>query len=229
MLLIIKYVFGWKIDKSYEDCEPLRKGKHVIIYAYTSVYEIIIGYIVSIAYNIPIIGTYKTSNKFPEDMVSITYKSTYLNKILNMIGIMMTDKNKSTNTVKYISDELNKIENFGFIISFDGTKSSFYNIAIKTSSDVWMCSFDFTSHIISLKQLISKQSIQSADYEKIHHMIEIEMKKEKPYIPDKCIFVADQIINHTSVIALNRSIIIWIPPIVVIIILIWTLVDLFGN
>ena len=223
MIFIIKYIFGWNIAKSYESYEPLRKGKHVIIYTSTSIYEIFIGYIISIAYNIPIISTYK----FSEDLMPINYGFTYLNKILINIGIMITDKNKNTNTVKYISDELNKIENFAFIISFDGTKSSFYNIAVKTNSDLWICSFDFVSHVISLNQISSKQNIQTVDYDKIKHIVEMEMKKEKPYNPNKCIFVADQIINHTSVIALNRSILMWIPPISVIIILIHTLRQIY--
>jgi hypothetical protein len=223
MLFIIKYIFGWNIAKSYEAYESLRKGKHVIIYTYTSVYELIIGYIVSIAYNIPVIGTFK----FSEDMIPINYK--FINtKILNNIGIMITDKTKNTNTVKYISDELNKIENFAFTILFDGTKSSFYNIAAKTNADIWLCSFDFVSHIISLNQILSKQTIQSGDYKKIQHIVETEMKKEKPYNPNKCIFVADQISNPTSVIALNRSIFIWIPPVIVIIILIYTIRQIYG-
>ena len=53
---VIKYILGWKIMRDYDAYYQYRKDRHVIIYVHTSIYDIIIGYLVCIMYDIPIVG-----------------------------------------------------------------------------------------------------------------------------------------------------------------------------
>src|SRR5437764_1396162 len=134
-LFIIKYILGWRINRDYNSYEHLRKGKHVVVYVHTSMCEPFIGYLVSVAYALPLISVCKKELK---DIPIIS-------QFMNIFDLIYIDRQKNTNTSNYISDELNKLSNFIFTISPEGTrsvvsdiKSGFFYIAEKTQADIWI-------------------------------------------------------------------------------------------
>lgn len=209
---VLRHVLGWRINRDYNSYGSLRKGKHILVYAHTSVYEPLIGYLVSVAYDIPVIGVAK------RELRDIPL----LGRFMTNINAIFIDRQKNTNTTKYISDELNKMKDFTFSISPEGTrslvndlKSGFFYIAEKTRADLYIARFDFESHIFSVEEIANDVIIQTTPYEKIKEMVEIEMRKEKPYYPERCHLVSSDTIKKTSLIGTERSILIYFPPFIV--------------
>ena len=225
-LFILKYVIGWriicdsnsrKINCDYNSYDFLRKGKHVMVYAHTSIYESLIGYLVSVAYDIPLIAVVKQELR---DILWIGYVIKYFNFIF-------IDRQKNTNTTKYISEELNKQKDFTFGIAPEGTrslvrelKSGFFYIAKKTNADLYIARFNFEDHIFSIEAIANEVAIQSTQCEKIKTIVENEMRKEKPYRPERCHLVQRAMIKTTSLIRIERSILIYFPPFIIITIMV---------
>lgn len=214
---LLKNVMGWRINRDYDSYGPLRKGRHVVVYAHTSFYEPLIEYLVSVIYDIPLIAVAK------RELRDIPL----FGKFLSCLNLIFIDRHKNTNTTKYISEELDKTKDFVFSISPEGTrslvsdlKSGFFFIAEKTHANLCIARFDFENHMFSIEDIVNDVVIQTTKYEKIKDMVEIEMRKEKPYHPEKCHLVSGSTIKKTSLICAERSILIYFPPFIVIMIMI---------
>jgi hypothetical protein len=210
-LFILKYILGWKIEKPIDKPDIYSNKHNVIIYNHTSTYDLIIGYLISRAYNIPLINTAHGDPDIP-----------YFDRFLINNGFIIIDRKKDHNTVKYISDRLNEKERFNFSISplsLDNIKPGFFNIAMETKSDLWIGQFDFE------KQLFRLKNINTTEYDKLIHVIEKEIREEKPYNPYKC-YITENKSYKSSIINISRSIIIYIPPIIVMMILLNTFIHI---
>ena len=220
---ILFNLLGWKITRSYNAYFQYRKGRHIIVYTHTSIYDAIIGYLVCVIYDIPMVGVGK------KELAEIPIFGWFL-KQMNMIFI---DRKKNTNTAKYISDELDKYKNFVFVIAPEGTrskvndiKSGFYHIGINTRSHLHLAKINYSDQTISVDELASDVFLQTQEYDKIKSIVIEEMKNEKPYCPDHCHLIEDKSIK-TSLFNIRRSCIIYIPPMIVMYILIMTLYSYF--
>lgn len=223
--LILKHILGWRINRNYDSYEQLRKGRHVMVYAHTSVCDPLIGYLVAIAYDLPLIGVAK------RELCDVPF----LGRFIRRMSAIFIDRQKNTNTTKYISEELDKITHFVFAISPEGTrsltndlKSGFFYIAEKTRADLWIAHFDFENQVFSVEEIVNDVVIQTTEYRKIKELVETEIKKEKPYHPDRCYLVDPDTMKKTSLIGIKRTVLIYIPPFIVIMILINIMIKIFG-
>lgn len=208
---ILHHVLGWRVLNEHKFYQDYKKGRHVVIYTFTSLYEILIGYLVCMSYNITAITmTRKDIQYIP-----------FFEKILNMISvihIIFVDNKKNQNATEYVSKELDKYQNFLFAVSPEGKrsmvseiKSGFYHIAKKTSADINIIKFDFSNQHVSINEIVGKNHVQIYTYDKIKELVENEMKNEIPYYPDKCHLTQDKISVKTSFINFSRSLLIYIP------------------
>lgn len=210
---ILRHILGWRTgsdDNSYN----LRSGKHVIVYVHTSIYESFIGYLVSVAFYIPVISI--------ANRELIDRDIPLLDRFMKNLNSMFINRQKNTVTVKYIADELNSHTDFVFYISPEATKllvsdlkSDFFTIAEKTHANLHIARFNFESHIFSVKEIMNNVIIQTTKYDKIKGMVEMEMSKEIPYYPEKCHLVTNCMIKKTSLIRIDRSMLIYLPPFIV--------------
>lgn len=220
---ILSNLMGWKITRSYNSYFPYRKGRHVIIYAHTSAYDAVIGYLMCVMYDIPMVGVGK------KELTEIPILGWFMRN-MNMIFI---DRKKNTNTTKYISDALNKYKNFVFVIAPEGTrnrvddiKSGFYYIGVNTQAHLHIARLDYSNQTVSVDEIASDIELQTINYDKIKERVIAEMKKEKPYYPEHCHMVEDKSIK-TSLINVKRSWLIYLPPLIVIYIMFTTLYNYF--
>lgn len=210
-LFILKYILGWQIEiNRYKTPHILAPTeRNVVIYIHTSIYDLIIGYLVAMAYDIPLTGATVGDADIP-----------YINTLIQKLGFMIIDKKKDMNTVRYIAKQLNEKTNFCFSImplSIDQLKPGFFHIATETKSDLWFSHINFESQTFTTK-LISRYS-DLVDYDKIKTLVEAEIKQEKPYICYKYNIIENN--NYKpSLINISRSIIVYIPPLIVMMILI---------
>jgi 1-acyl-sn-glycerol-3-phosphate acyltransferase len=221
-LLILKYIMGWRFK--CDSYELLRKGRHVIVYAHTSIYELLIGHLVSVIYDVPLIAIAK---KELRDIPIIC-------QLMRYFDLIYIDRQKNTNTTKYISEKLNKMSDYVFIISPEGTrwltndlKSGFFHIAKKSHADLWMARFDFENHIFSIQGVANGDDIQTSEYETIKHIVENEPRKENPYYPERCHLVSNR--KKTSLIGIQHSVLFFIPPFIIITIMIKIIAGYFGK
>lgn len=210
---LLRFVLGWKVEKNYTSYEYLRKGRHVVTYTHTSEYEILLGLLFSIAYDIPFVAVAKREIR---DIPIIT------SVLTSLTDIIFIDRKKNLNTTNIISDELNKRENFVFIISPEGTrarvsdlKSGFYFIALKSSAHIHHLMLDFQNHNISFVDVVNDAVVQTTVYQRIKPMLEEIMKTDKPYCPDKCHLTDPYVIGKTSLFDSKRSILMYLPPFIV--------------
>jgi len=216
--ILIK-ILGWKITRTYNAYFQYRKGRHIIVYAHTSAYDAVLGYLMCVMYDIPMIGVGK------KELTEIPIFGWFM-KQMSMIFI---DRKKNTNTAKYISDELDKYKNFVFVIAPEGTrnrtddiKSGFYYIGVNTRAYLHIARIDYTHQTLCVDEIASDVIFQSSPYDQIKALVIDEMKKEKPYYPKNCHLVEDKSIK-TSLININRSWLIYIPPLMVTYILLSTI------
>ena len=221
-LFILKHVMGWRIK--CDSHELLRKGRHVIVYAHTSIYELLIGHLVSVIHDVPLIAIAK------KELGDIPI----VGQLMRYFDVIYIDRQKNTNTTKYISEKLNKMTDYVFIISPEGTrgltndlKSGFFYIAKKSHADLWIARFDFENHIFSIQGVANEDDIQTSEYETIKHIVENEMRKENPYYPERCHLVPNT--KKTSLIRIQHSILFFIPPFIIMTIMIKILVGYFGK
>jgi hypothetical protein len=179
----------------------------VLIYTHESlsIREPLIGYLVATAYDIPIIGVSK------KEIRDIPILGRIMNFFLTAIQI---DRQKNTNTTKYIARELDKIPNFVFAVAND-VKSCFINIAENSHADIYVAHFDFEKHIFSVNDVINEIIVQTSSYEKLKLLVENEIKKKYHDVP------------NTSLINVRRTILLYVPPLVVSFIMFVTLYRFF--
>jgi hypothetical protein len=216
--VILTKLLGWKIDKSYDDYKILRKGKHVLTYTHTSEYEIAIACLLAYAYDLPIVTVAK------DEMGKIPIISKLLSVLTDMIFI---DKKNNISTTDFVAKELKDKNDFVLLISPEGSrkkvddiKSGFYNIANESNSDIYHIAVDFENHTIATKHIVNDAIVQTKQYEKIKKLVEDEMRKDKPYYVDQCHLVDPLKISQTSLMDKNRSMLIYIPPLVVLLIVV---------
>lgn len=220
---VLSKLMGWKITRSYNAYFQYRKGRHIIIYAHTSVYDDMLGYLMCIMYDIPMVGVGK------KELTEIFILGWFMRQ-MNMIFI---DRKKNTNTTQYISNALDKYKNFVFVIAPEGTrnkvddiKSGFYYIGVNTRANLHIAKIDYSNQMISVDEIASDIELQTSNYDQIKKLVVTEMKKEKPYCPDQCHLIEDKSFR-TSLINVNRSWLIYLPPFIVFYIMITTIHNYF--
>jgi len=220
---ILTKVLGWEITKNYNNYYQYRKGRHVWVYAHTSTYDGILGYLAYVAYDLPVIGVAKMElSQIP-----------ILGYFMRQINVIFIDRVRNTNTAKFISDELDKKKNFVFVISPEGSRSKvddirsgFYYITSNTKADLHMIRIDYENQTIAVDPIATNEVIQSTPYDTIKTLVVDEMKKESPYHPEDYHLLSKHI-NKTSIININRSWLIYVPPIIVVYIMFNSLISLF--
>lgn len=219
---LLKSILGWDIDKSYDEYESLRKGKHIITYAHTSDYEMIIGCLLAHAYNFPIITIAK------DELGRIPVISKLFSILSEMIFI---DKKSSMNATELIANDLRAKTSFVLLIAPEGTrnrveeiKSGFYHIALETNSDIYHIAIDFENHTLTTTLIANDAVVQTVPYAKIKTSVEEQMKKDKPFLPERCHLVDPTKIGNTSLINRNKTLLIYIPPLIVLMIMLSTFV-----
>lgn len=221
--LILFNILGWRMTQSYNSCFQYRKDRHVIIYAHTSSYDAIIGYLIYTAYDIPVVGVAK------QELSQVPILG-YLMKHMDVIFI---DRVRNTNTAKFISDELDKKRNFVFVIAPEGSRnkmkdirSGFYYISANTHSNLHIIRLNYESQTITIDNIASANMIQTLSYDKIKNITIDEMKKECPYHPDSYHLITKPD-SKTSIININRSWLIYVLPLIVLYIMISSLYCVF--
>jgi hypothetical protein len=212
---ILTKILGWEISKNYNTYFQYRKGRHVWIYAHTSTYDGILGYLAYVAYDIPVVGVAKMElSQLP-----------VLGYFMRKMDVVFIDRIRNTNTAKYISDELDKKKNFVFVISPEGSRhkvkdirSGFYYIAANTKADLHMISINYETQTIDVNELATNSIIQTTTYDNIKTLVTNEMEKESPYHPEDYHLLNKQNIK-TSIINIYRSWLIYLPPLTVLYIL----------
>src|SRR5579872_6384925 len=160
--IVLFNILGWKITQSYNSCFQYRKDRHVMIYAHTTAYDAIIGYLVYTAYDIPVIGVAK------QELSQIPI----LGYIMKQMDVIFIDRVRNTNTAKFISDELDKRRNFVFVISPEGSRnkvkdirSGFYYIAANTHSNLNIIRLNYETQTITIDNIASAHMIQTLSYD----------------------------------------------------------------
>lgn len=150
-------------------------------------------------------------------------------KVFNNI---YSERGINKNTTECIINELLQYQNFVFTIAPEGTRkktddvrSGFYHIATKTGSSIQIAYIDFQDQNISIKELFDEAMVQTTSYEVVKKEVEIAMSKEKPYYPENCYLVSNnenpdiKIDNKcaikVSLININRSLLLYVPPLIV--------------
>ena len=221
---ILTNILGWQITKNYNTYSQYRKGRHVWIYAHTSTYDGILGYLAYTAYDLPMVSVAKMElSKIP-----------IIGYFMKKMDVVFIDRIHNTNTAKHISDELDKKKNFTFSISPEGSRSKvkdirsgFYYIAANTKADLHIIRINYENQTITVDPLATTDIIQSTSYDKTKELVVDEMKKESPYHPNDYHLLTKQNIK-TSIINVNRSWLKFIPLIVVLYIMFTTLSGLTG-
>lgn len=209
--LLLKNILGWNIEGLYDSYDYLRKGKHVIIYNHTSVYESIIIYLFSLTYDIPIISIAK------KELTQVPF----FGKIMIIFNNIYIERRNDKNTVAYITNELVKRDNFIIVIASKNTikktndfKSDFFHIALNTESCIHVANINFEDQIVSIVQLFDKETIKISSYDSIKEQTKIIMDKQKPYYK-KTNNENNRNNKYTSFINMERSLLLYIAPLIV--------------
>jgi len=214
---ILTRVLGWRMAKSYNGYFNYRTNRHVLIYAHTSAYDGIIGYLACVAYDLPVIGVGK------KELLDIPIFGYFLNM---MDSIIFIDRKKNANTVDYISKELEQRKNFVFTISPEGARSKvtdihsgFYYVAINTKASIHIARLNYENQTITLDEIVPTAVVQTTTYDKIKTKVLNEMEKEIPYHPDSY-HLLHTMPSSTSIININRSWLTYLPLLIVLYIMI---------
>ncbi len=245
-VLILEYILGWEINNLIDPSLSSSK-KHIVIYAHTSFYEHLIGYLLSLRYQIPLI--FLVENELKKDPIT--------SKILKMMDLIYIDRKKDSDIITYIASELIKYNDHIFAISIDSAHKQqeqeqeqeeeqqeqynqneskhilpmhflqkqsqehqlqgFYQIAMKTESMIYQIIFDFENQILKI------ENIQNYSLNTLHSMGYNEMIAKifdgfKKEIP----YYPDKILHgqrKTSIFNSYRSTLIYIPPFFVVYVL----------
>jgi len=224
-LVLLKYILGWSIDKTYDEYKLLRNGKHIVTYTHTGDYETIIGCLLAHAYDLPFVVIAK------DELGKIPIISNLFSLLSHMIFI---DRKSNVSATSFIANHLKTKSNFVLLIAPEGSrkrvddiKSGFYHIALETESDIYHVAVDFENHIITTSCIANNAIVQTSSYTKIKILVENEMKKDKPYHPERCHLVNPTKICRTSLFNTNNSILIYIPPIIVLIVMVSVLINVY--
>lgn len=209
---ILTKILGWQITKNYNAYSNYRKGRYVWIYAHTSAYDGILGYLAYVAYDLPVVGVAKTElSQIP-----------IIGYFMRQMDVIFIDRVRSTNMAKHISDELDKKKNFVFVISPEGSRSKvddirsgFYYITANTKADLHMIRINYENQTIAVDPVATNDVIQSMTYDNVKSLVLIEMEKENPYHPEDYHLLTDHCVK-TSIININRSWLKYIPLIIVV-------------
>jgi 1-acyl-sn-glycerol-3-phosphate acyltransferase len=213
---ILKYILGWKVKGNYNSFDHLREGKHIIVYTHTSIYDPVLGYMMALIYDLPLIAA--GSQEFHNIPI-----------IWRLFNIIFIDRKASMDTTHYISNHLSKYKDFLFAIApersckkVNDIKSDFFHIALMTGSDIHIAHFDFENQVISIEELMNDIIVQTSSYEVIKQQIKEVLGKEKPYYPDAChlVKVLPRKANHTAIINIDRTWLIFLPPACVLMIMV---------
>lgn len=214
-IILLKYILGWRI-RNFDDIKDYKKGKHVVIYAQTSVIDSIFGLLISMIYDISFVSTGK-----------IELKTTpIIGRLMKYLDVIYIDRKKIDNSTNYISNELSQRKDFCFTISPEGhikkakdINSGFYQIAKNTEADIIMIRFDYENHIISKEEIANDAIVAVSDYEPIKKLVETAFSKEKPYRPEYCHLINPGKVGKTSIISYKNSILIYVPLVIVLLIM----------
>jgi len=227
VLFFLRRVLGWEIDKSYDDYKSLRTGGHVMTYTHTCDYDIIIGCLLSHAYDLPVVTIAKDElGKIP-----------IISKMLSIMSdVIFINRKSNVSTTNFIATQLKERSNFVLLVAPEGTrkkvddiKSGFYHIAVETNSDIYHMAIDFENHTVAMNFVANDAVLQTSQYTKIKLLVENEMKKDRPYRPDRCHLVDPTKMGQTTLLNNNCSILIYIPPIIVFVIILSTLANTLTN
>lgn len=246
-VLILEYILGWDIINSTER-QQFNLGKHVIVYTHTSFYEHLIGYLLSLRYQIPLI--FLAESELKEDPITGIF--------LKLMDLIYVDRKKDTDIVMHITTELMKYDDHMFAVSMDTVNTvngancnnkqentdtlifqsknmsqhisermgdrvpmhtlqkqtsqsfqGFYQIALKTNSQIHQAIFDFENQIMRI------ENIKICEYEEMITKLSDGFKKEIPYCQEKMLHK----VNKTSLFNMNKSILFYFPPLFVIYVL----------
>lgn len=220
-VLILDYILGWVIINSINTMDSNSK-RHIVIYTRTSFCEHMIGYLLSLRYQIPLV--FLVEKELKKDPIS-----DIILKLINRIYVDRSysdEKKEADGAITYIASELAKYDNHIFAILIDGVQISqeekkqgefhklqgFYQIAKKTESMIHQIIFDFEN------QILKTENIQNYEYNAMITKILEGIKNEKPYT-DTTLEKGKQKIKKTSMINMSKSILMYIPPLFIIYVL----------
>ena len=217
---IFRYVLGWKINNLEKIREQIDKSKtpNVAVYLHTGMYEPLLGFLVSLGYNI--------------DMYSIIKKELteipLIGKAFNLLNHIPINRSGNLNIVDMISNEVKNMPPKSFLtISPEGTrklttklKSGFYHIAKQTKTPIYVANFDFSDQTFDLYEVFNSTQVEILDYSKILKKIETDFANQMPHSPEKCFLTRNRKEQKpTTFISWERSILRFSPIIIIAIIL----------
>lgn len=134
-------ILGWR----FPDIEKLRSTKKVVLlFPHTSFWDAPLAILFRLAYLDDMNVKLLLDHRFYTD---------WTKKPCDRLGFIPVGQKGRKNTVKEVSDFLNKLDNFIFIISPEGAlakvdkmKSGFYHIAKNTNADIAIVNLDYQKH-----------------------------------------------------------------------------------
>ena len=179
-LFFVKYVLGWRIIGDTSNYDYYKSGKHVVLFNYTSIFEMILGYLLINIFDIKIHICSDNSSQFIPSNIEI---------------INGNDNDK----IKYLLSK----NDFVYVTQDNA------NIAKSINADINIVLLDFENNTIRQKEIASDIIIQNQPFEEIKKIYSDLLKNSSV---------------NKSLINIKHSILILIPPLVVIYILILQLV-----
>lgn len=212
--IVLYGILGWRHNGLLQSLEQYKKGKYVLIYAHTSWLDGLIGYMFGMIHGIPIIGSTKKETQYVPILGWV---------MKNLINVVFIDRDKNMGTVNTISDSLKQLDNYVFIISPEGSRkrvsdirSGFFNIARNTEASLLISRLNYANQTIELEKIVSSAQITTTTYENIKSKVVESMSTESPYHPHNCHLIKNpDMIKPTSIINIQRSILLYIPLIIV--------------
>jgi hypothetical protein len=215
-VLILEYIMGWDICVSLT--RSMFNEKHIMIYSHASFYEHLIGYLLSLRYQTPLI--FLAENDMNDDLITEKFLRTAMD-------LIYVDRKKDDVVSHVIESLAPHSDGYIFAILMEGSGSDtvsksglkntnvplqilhdnslkkhqmfqgFYQIAMRTNSQIHQAIFDFENQVMRI------ENIDNSDYDQMIEKLTYGFKNEIPY-HDK--------MKSTSMINVNRSVLIYFPP-----------------
>jgi hypothetical protein len=175
---ILKYILGWKIKGAHNSYDNLRKDRHQLIYVRTSIFEVMIGFLMMIIYQIPVIILIdKSLTKIP--LFGKIFRNKYFITFDNINQLEHCDKNfvfVTTPIINYPKEIDRKVNSFSIEL---------FDQAVKTGSHIHMAHFDFEEQVVWIEEIATDIIVRLSPYQTIRNHIDELIKTEKTYYPIK--------------------------------------------
>jgi len=215
---------GWDIYVPLT--QSMFNEKHIMIYSHASFYEHLIGYLLSLRYQTPLI--FLAENEMNDDLITKRFLRTTMD-------LIYVDRKKDDEVSHVIESLVSRSNGYIFAILISGSDigsgeskpglkntnvplqilhnnslkkhqmfQGFYQIAMRTNSQIHQAIFDFENQTMRI------ENIDSSDYDQMIEKLTHGFKTEIPY-HDK--------MKTTSMINVNRSVLIYFPPMFILFVL----------